>query len=98
MRPYILAESDWKEIKKQSVDLAIPKSLKIVITSLRVAPPPNVIDPPPETPAPVTEYCEADDGDALYDNCVLPLNTFISETVKNSKGTEKLVCPDVAVY
>ena len=59
-----------------------------MILSSRVAPPPNVIDPPPETPAPVTEYCEADDGEALYDNSVEPLNTLISFTVKNSKGTE----------
>jgi len=44
------------------------------MTSFNVAPgEPKVIDPPPVTPAPVTEYSVASAGDAANDNNVVPL-------------------------
>ena len=50
----------------KSDNLSIARSLTIVILSLSVAPGlPKVIDPPPVTPAPVTLYCDADDGELL---------------------------------
>ena len=77
-----------KQLSVKKVSFATP------VTKFNV----NVIDPPPDTPAPVTEYCVALLGDALKLNCEVPLNTCKSAFAKNAKGTVKLVCPPVAVY
>ena len=88
--------------KSEVLDTA--KFLDIVYLSLTVAPPPNVIDPPPDTPAPVTEYCAALEGlDASVNVVSAPLDTAVLITVrspsaKNSNGTVNAVCQAVAVY
>ena len=80
--------------------LSIAISLIIVIISPLVAPePPRVIVPPaPNSKAlslaeavPVIEYWDAELGLALKVSKVVPLNTFISFVLKNSKGMVKAV-------
>ena len=77
--------------------LATDKSLSIVYLSFTVAPLPSVIDPPPDTPAPVTEYCVAEDGLAVSVRVVsAPLDAAVLITVrspsaKNSNGTVNVV-------
>ena len=62
--------------------------------SLRVAPPPRVIEPPPETPAPATEYCVALEGVAEYVRVVsVPLDVLTTTKSELLKNSNPIFCP-----